>query len=360
VERLRRSDLERINSCLRELYEFADLGAFRARVLTALAVVVPADRVTIIESNVRLKQVAGESHPSGAFDGDLARAYGQYFRQSPLIQAYRRGDGSAVKYSDFLTQRQLRRLGLYNEYLRKLGAEYRMAKGLPGRSGWVTSLQLDRSVKDFSERDRLILNVLRPHLNQSYENAVAVSASRTQVEQIGEGVEALDQALVVLTPEGMIRWMSSRARQWLAAYFDAPRGCQDALPDPLAGWLRTHTGPGTREVSELREPLIVMRETTQLVVRFASRGTSAVLVLEEQYRSISPDALRPLGLTRRETEVLAWVVEGKTSAGIASILGMSRRSVEKHLEHIYPKLGVETRTAAAARALALLANRRPR
>jgi DNA-binding CsgD family transcriptional regulator len=83
------------------------------------------------------------------------------------------------------------------------------------------------------------------------------------------------------------------------------------------------------------------------------------LLLEEQYRSVPPDALRPLGLTRREAEVLAWVAEGKSSGDIATILGTGRRAVEKHLEHIYPKLGVETRTAAAARALALLSSAPP-
>jgi DNA-binding CsgD family transcriptional regulator len=93
-----------------------------------------------------------------------------------------------------------------------------------------------------------------------------------------------------------------------------------------------------------------------LVVRLVSRGGDALLLLEERYRSVPPQALRSLGLTGRETEVLAWVAEGKTSAAIASILGTGRRAVEKHLEHIYPKLGVETRTAAAARALALLSS----
>jgi DNA-binding CsgD family transcriptional regulator len=81
-----------------------------------------------------------------------------------------------------------------------------------------------------------------------------------------------------------------------------------------------------------------------------------VLVLEEQHHSVPPDVLRSLSLTRRETEVLAWVAEGKTSAEVASILGIGRRAVEKHLERIYPKLGVETRTAAAARAFAALSS----
>jgi DNA-binding CsgD family transcriptional regulator len=57
-----------------------------------------------------------------------------------------------------------------------------------------------------------------------------------------------------------------------------------------------------------------------------------------------------LALTAREAEVMAWVARGKTNRDVAEILGMSPRTVNKHLEHIYEKLGVETRTAAAAAA----------
>ena len=53
-------------------------------------------------------------------------------------------------------------------------------------------------------------------------------------------------------------------------------------------------------------------------------------------------------LTPRETEVLSWLAKGKTNRDIADILGMSHRTVNKHLEHIFEKLGVETRAAAAA------------
>lgn len=56
-----------------------------------------------------------------------------------------------------------------------------------------------------------------------------------------------------------------------------------------------------------------------------------------------------LGLTRREIEVLTWVAGGKSNAAIGLILGASPRTVQKHLEHIFEKLGVETRTAAIAR-----------
>ena len=58
--------------------------------------------------------------------------------------------------------------------------------------------------------------------------------------------------------------------------------------------------------------------------------------------------LSEAALTPRETEVLSWLAKGKTNRDIADILGMSHRTVNKHLEHIFEKLGVETRAAAAA------------
>ena len=59
-------------------------------------------------------------------------------------------------------------------------------------------------------------------------------------------------------------------------------------------------------------------------------------------------ALLPKPLTQREMDVLEWVARGKTNRDVAEILGMSPRTVNKHLEHIYEKLVVETRTAAVA------------
>lgn len=69
---------------------------------------------------------------------------------------------------------------------------------------------------------------------------------------------------------------------------------------------------------------------------------------EHPQREVSPEVLcTTFGLTQREAEVILWVVKGKTNRDIGLILGMSPRTVNKHLEHIYIKLGVETRTAAA-------------
>jgi DNA-binding CsgD family transcriptional regulator len=71
----------------------------------------------------------------------------------------------------------------------------------------------------------------------------------------------------------------------------------------------------------------------------------------EKARAIS--AQRDDALTAREQEVLHWVSAGKTDRDIADILGISHRTVHKHLQRVYTKLGVETRTAAAMRSLRL-------
>ena len=63
----------------------------------------------------------------------------------------------------------------------------------------------------------------------------------------------------------------------------------------------------------------------------------------------APSSAAPL--TPREREVLNWLAGGKTDRDIGDILGISPRTVNKHLQRIYEKLGVETRTAAVVRAM---------
>jgi DNA-binding CsgD family transcriptional regulator len=71
-------------------------------------------------------------------------------------------------------------------------------------------------------------------------------------------------------------------------------------------------------------------------------------VAKESGADLPQEFSKDLGLTTREGEVLAWLSKGKTNRDIAQILGLSPRTVDKHLEQIYSKLGVENRTAAAA------------
>jgi DNA-binding CsgD family transcriptional regulator len=86
----------------------------------------------------------------------------------------------------------------------------------------------------------------------------------------------------------------------------------------------------------------------------AGRGDLQLLVLEEPGTPPGPKALMALGLTPREAEVLYWLAQGKSNPDIGTILGANVRTVHKHVEHIFQKLGLETRNAAMLAALEVL------
>ena len=82
------------------------------------------------------------------------------------------------------------------------------------------------------------------------------------------------------------------------------------------------------------------------VTLLSQGGETITLAVEEKDLTRSWKRLQTLGLTPREAEILLWISEGKTNSEVAIIIGSRTRTVAKHLEHIFTKLGVETRTAA--------------
>jgi DNA-binding CsgD family transcriptional regulator len=152
--------------------------------------------------------------------------------------------------------------------------------------------------------------------------------------------------------EGHIRRATEGAERWLTQYFGAaPR--PGHLPARLREWVQWHeTARGrTDALPPVRRPFVVEREGRRLTVRLVSQPPDSILLLEEAATRLEPAVLARLGLSSREAEVLAWAAAGKTNPTIADLLHISPRTVQTHLERIYRKLGVETRTAAAARAL---------
>lgn len=98
---------------------------------------------------------------------------------------------------------------------------------------------------------------------------------------------------------------------------------------------------------------MIERGKKRLRLRLVAETGAAFLLVDEGQREMDRVAVAGLGLTKRETDVLAWVARGKTNEDTATILGTRPATIAKHLEHIFRKLGVETRTAAAARAFEL-------
>jgi DNA-binding CsgD family transcriptional regulator len=169
--------------------------------------------------------------PAGALSADERAAFDRHFKQHPLVR-FHGYDGGRVtqRISDCLPETRFRKSALYNDYYRRIGIDHAMALPVFVQDGLLVSFVLNRSRRDFSDRERALLDALRPHLARLYRRTAA-----------------LDR------------------------------------------------------------------------------------------------------LSARESEVLNWIALGKTDAQIGAILGVSTRTVQKHLQNVYGKLGVENRTAAAMR-----------
>jgi DNA-binding CsgD family transcriptional regulator len=211
----------------------------------------------------------------------------------------RTGDFSPHKLSDFVTVQQLKRLQIYTDFLRVAGVTHEISVGLPAPLTHTKLFLFANGAErgDFGERERTILELVRPHLIRRYE---AVCARRRAVAALA-ALETSNEPLVLLNANGCAEFATTRALRLLAHYgFDlgdipniAPLRARGILPD--------------------------------------------VLLLEER---------RPLGLTAREREILALVAQGHRNAQVAAALWISPATVAKHLENAYAKLGVTTRTAA--------------
>lgn len=216
---------------------------------------------------------------------------------------------------------------------------------------------IGRNTRDFSERDRLMLNLLRPHLMQAYDNAAALARMQQESVHAKQTVEKLDRAVVALGEKGRIRWCTERAGRWISEYFGPP---QDAgrLPDDLRRWVehQRSTVADERDIPQPRRPLVAEGAGKRLVVRLVAGDPEDghLLILEERHIPFSAESLKSLGLTNREAEILAGIAQGNADKAIAENLYVSPLTVKTHLQHIYRKLGVKSRAEALSRALALL------
>ncbi|MDR6886877.1 MULTISPECIES: response regulator transcription factor [Variovorax] len=182
--------------------------------------------------------------------------------------------------------------------------------------------------------------------------------ARQDARQAGQARNALDAfgyaSITVRLPEGRLIWQTALARDLLQRYCDtrAPE-----TPPAILEWLRRHA-PDARQKGIEPPALSVVQGASSLSLRLHRQtgqdddGDEWMIVMREISDTAVIEAMSlSLKLTAREAEVLYWVVKGKTNKDIGEILGSSPATAKKHLERVYVKLGVETRTAAAGVAI---------
>jgi DNA-binding CsgD family transcriptional regulator len=358
VKRLGQRDLEGSLAYLRELYAQRDPERLKRHVLATIGSVVPSEIVTYNELDVAAVTNRQVAEPAFSEPTELAEALNRYMIENPIFNHYRRTrDGRAVKISDFLTQSEFRRLGFYSEYWRKVDVDHRIALFFPTTYPAVIGFAIGRNDKDFSERDRLVLNLLYPHLMQAHANAAALERTQQESLSVEHTLEQLDRAVITLGEKDKIRWCTGRAGRWISEYFGPSQGA-GRLPEELLRWVehqRSALADG-HDIPGPRRPLVTERAGKRLVVRLVAGDpeNDHLLMLEERCVPLSAESLKSLGLTGREAQIMAGIGQGKTDKAIAEDLYVSPLTVKTHLQHIYRKLGVESRAGALSRALALL------
>lgn len=197
---------------------------------------------------------------------------------------------------------------------------------------------------------------------------IGAHVRRSRAQLYAEAALSLDtRAALIVGADGTIRWQSPQAAHQIAAYANAHGEPVDArqamnasgtdappkLPAPLSAWFIDWLARGAQNDA-------VHEFSSGQVRRSASAMPGPepgewIVILKERDDTVHCNTLAErFGLTMREAEVLLWVSHGKTNRDIGDILGIAPRTVNKHLEHLFRKLHVETRAGAAAAAFKML------
>jgi len=357
MSRLRQRDFHAIMEIVEQLYSYQTLDACEAGIVESLQRVMDCDSWHLSESDPKQRRVRWTSDWVSRRPQTIPNpneVVARHMHEHPFLKHW--GPGQTIlkpaTLSDLISRSSWHDTGLYNEIYRPIRIEHMLGVALPALRPHAVHVVGLRETIDFDDRDRRVLDLLAPHLAAVYRNAEAVGELETQLATLHQGLEANGRAAILLGPGRRIRHMSMHARDLLTAHFRARWTDRSALPAPVDDWLRRQRLTADASVAPQR-PLVVERDGRRLTVQLLRSRGGPFLLLSERKLRIAPEDIASLGLSPRETEVLAWLAHGKSNAEIASILGLSSATIKHCLERVYGKLDVGTRAAATAMAVAV-------
>jgi len=280
------------------------------------------------ERSVVYASSVDDASASEALTDEESREFFRLVRQHPVCgrRTATQEWTSVLKVSDFASLRQFHRTEIWTELYREYDIDYWIDVGLEPTGAYTRMFLFTRDRRDFGERDRLMLELLQPYLQKRYDDVIRATDAADALATLDEGGTDSLHDIVLCTTQGVIEFASRRSRRLLETYFRSENGhLSDALHAALAR-------------SAL---LVVERERRRLTIRAARVGGMLVLLLGEE-------DVRLDQLTSRQLEILREVASGETDAEVGAALDIAPATVKKHLEQIYERLGVHTRTAASA------------
>lgn len=175
--------------------------------------------------------------------------------------------------------------------------------------------------------------------------ASGIGGHTTQVALAEDGTMAPRQALVIASSDGLIMEGEKAAHRFFGTLTRTPGAKQSHLPLPVRQWLERMSPPDATFV-----PMEIHEGDKRIVISLKKRidGRFFITLLEDSEQNSVKRIHGLSGLTGRQAQVMYWVAEGRTNPEIAMILGVAVHTVNRHLEHIFCKLGVQNRAQAVA------------
>jgi DNA-binding CsgD family transcriptional regulator len=338
-------DLRAVLDFVGEAYDAQDLAEFRAVLLPGIHRLVASDYVAYNE--IEQGRHAGLTIVSPELPAWAHSAWGRHAGENPLLRRFlRTRDGRSRRFSEVASVVELRRTPLYAELYGPLGdLDHQVAFTLPSTPELTIGVALSRGGRNYTERDRRLLELARPHLIQAYRAAQLRERLVGILDGVRQGLDADGTAIVVIDADGFVGFRSAAAAELLE---DLPGSTAAevgrSVGEPLASWL---AGGG----ATARLP-IAGQDDSLLARCVRGGGGTRVVLLERAARVLSLQALGQLGLTPREAAVLHGLARGEDQEEVAAELAVSPRTVAKHVQHIHAKLGVSSRAQAVATAWA--------
>jgi DNA-binding CsgD family transcriptional regulator len=377
------SEYQKLTTNITELYHLNTLESLPNGIRSIIKQLVPADSSSCVSFQNQAMELISCDIDLSNFIANLTPAY---FQRHPILAYHlQTGDWSAFKCSDFLTEAQYHHCDAiyenaykayeiedffmfsvpdpihppnYQEWslpwlLNELNDPFRLQEIVQSQNTLNNlGLGLYRSDRSFTETDRTLLNILRPHIFRTYQYAQHYTLIQHQIAQLTELTEFL--GLAILSIEGQIKLLTNRAIRLLEHYFPAEWSNRYILPESLHQYCQ-------QQIQKLRQPdtapllpaLERKQDNHRLIVQFIpDRPESKIILLFEEYvaAELSIDTFRRIGLTKRQSEVLFYLTQGKTNKEIAQLLGRDAKTIKKHLDGIYATLQVNGRIAAVSSA----------
>lgn len=344
----------KILSLLPELYSICNAEEFPSKVLAACKVLIPAmyhSWMAVDMPQQALMEVA-QLEPALTNPDEVHLAMKKHVNQHPCyVQAMEIPDSSVVlALSDFVTFREWQKTEFYHLVHKANGIRDQLVGGYKGPHG-VFGLLLGRD-KTFNSDERLAMELLQPHIVQSYINARRFASATKHPSSNPDHV-------VPLSKDGKVRDWPSSVLEALRHHSHAPiLTYRVPVPEDFERWLHHSLLClyKSEDVTATLRPYEAESEESRLVARLvAGHGAQrACLVFEVTPKQADHSALAQLGLTDRQQEIAYWISMGKRNDEIASIVGCALNTVRKHVENIFERMGVETRGAIGARVFEVL------